>query len=697
MSTPMPAAAPRPAGAEGEDRPPGAELRIPAEFRSDPPLMSRAAPCLRTLDPRLDDVVSRVFSDSGPLAASLDSYRPRQVQIEMASAVSSAIETQDVLVCEAGTGTGKTLAYLVPALLSGRRTIISTGTRNLQDQLFGRDLPLARKALATDARCALLKGRSNYLCRERLRRSLAGSRHVDPVFAPDLATIGDWARHTVEGDIAEMTEIPESAPVWRHATSTADNCLGPECPSYTECHVHRARRNAIQADILVVNHHLFFADMVLREEGFGELLPGAEAVVLDEAHQLAETATRFFGTTHSSAQTAELLRDAAHAHREEAGDQPALVELSGECGLALEALRHALGEPGQRLTWSEASASPAVERASQRLRASLRALSEALEPMAERGAALQNCAQRAALAASRLAFVTRAEEEPDPVRWVETHRFGFTLHASPLDVAPMMSERIYAAPCAWVFTSATLAVEGRLAHFAQRLGLDEAVAHVWASPFDFERQALCYLPPGLPDPRAPDYRTALLEELVPVLEATCGRAFVLFTSFRALNAISERLPERIPYPVLVQGSAPRRELLARFRSLPNAVLLATHSFWEGVDVRGEALSCVVIDKLPFAAPDDPVLRARIRFLREQGRDPFMSYQLPHAVLALKQGVGRLIRDPEDRGVVVLCDPRVLRKGYGRAFLDSLPPMPRTRERAEIRRFFERGGAAGPSR
>ena len=651
--------------------------------------MSAVPARVRTPDVPLDERVAEVFASGGPLDARLDAYQPRGVQIEMACAVSSAIATQDVLVCEAGTGTGKTLAYLVPALLSGRRTIISTGTRHLQDQLFFRDLPLARKALGARARCALLKGRSNYLCRERLKRSASRGRHFDSALDRDLSAIETWAYSTVEGDSAEQADIPEHAPAWRLATSTADNCLGQECPSYSECHVLRARRNAIEADLLVVNHHLFFADMVLREEGFGELLPGAETVILDEAHQLAETATRFFGATHSSAQTVELLRDAVRAHHDEAGEMSALSELASDCESALLELRRVLGGSGRRIAWSEAFDVPEVEDAARSLAASLDALCEALEPMAVRGGALQNCAQRAALARSRFEFLTHPEEGADPVRWVETHRVGFTLRASPLDIAPMVSERVYALPCAWIFTSATLAVEGSLSHFAGRLGLDQPLAHVWPSPFDFARQALCYLPPGLPDPRSPHYHPALVEELVPVLEATRGRAFVLFTSFRAMEEVRALLPARIPYPVLLQGIAPRHELLDRFRRQANAVLLGTYSFWEGVDVRGEALSCVIIDKLPFAPPDDPVLRARMRYLRELGQDPFMSHQLPHAVLALKQGVGRLIRDPEDRGVVVLCDPRVVQKGYGRVFLNSLPEMPITRERGDIRTFFSR--------
>ncbi len=458
----------------------------------------------------------------------------------------------------------------------------------------------------------------------------------------------------------------------------------------------RARRNAIEADLLVVNHHLLFADMVLREEGFGELLPGAEAVVLDEAHQLPETATRFFGTTHSSAQTAELLRDAVRAHHEEAGETLDLVELADGCEGALRALHRALGGAGRRLAWSEAFARSEVEDAARALTAAIDGLCEALEPLAVRGVALKNCAERAALVRSRFEFLTFPQDGADPVRWVETHRAGFTLHASPLDIGPMVSRRVYSSPCAWVFTSATLAVEGSLAHFAQRLGLDQPLAHVWPSPFDFARQARCYLPPGLPDPRSPEYCRALVEELVPVLTATRGRAFVLFTSFRAMEEVQELLPARIPYPVLVQGVAPRHELLDRFRRQGDAVLLGTYSFWEGVDVRGEALSCVIIDKLPFAPPDDPVLRARMRYLREMGQDPFMSHQLPQAVLTLKQGVGRLIRDPEDRGVVVLCDPRIAQKGYGPVFLNSLPDMPITRDRGDIRAFFSRDGDAGPA-
>ena len=649
--------------------------------------MSTLPTSLRAPDLSLDERVVEVFASGGPLQGCLDAYRPRNVQIEMACAVSSAIAGRDVLVCEAGTGTGKTLAYLVPALLSGRRTIVSTGTRHLQDQLFFRDLPVVRKALASPARCALLKGRSNYLCRERLKRHAARSRQLDPALDRDLSAIEAWAHDTVDGDIAELAEVPERAPAWRLATSTADNCLGQECPSYSECHVLRARRKAIEAELLVVNHHLFFADMVLREEGFGELLPGAETVVMDEAHQLAETATGFFGTTQSSAQTLELLRDAARAQRDEAGELSALGDLAGECEDALLRLHRTLGGSGRRVAWNEALVVPEVEEAARTLTVALDALYEELEPMAERGSALQNCAQRAALARSRFEFLTRPEEGADPVRWVEVHRAGFTLHASPLDIAPMLSERVYGSPSAWIFTSATLAVEGSLSNVSERLGLDQPLAHVWPSPFDFARRALCYLPPGLPDPRMPDFHSALVDELAPVLEATRGRAFVLFTSYRAMAEVRALLPARIPYPVLVQGSAPRHELLDRFRRQADTVLLGTYSFWEGVDVRGEALSCVIIDKLPFAPPDDPVLRARLRHLRELGHDPFMSYQLPHAVLALKQGVGRLIRDPEDRGVVVLCDPRVAKKGYGRVFLNSLPDMPITRARQDIQDFF----------
>ena len=652
--------------------------------------MSGDSEGLRTPETRPDAGLARVFAPEGPLAASVPGYRPRAAQIEMANAVSLAIETQDVLICEAGTGTGKTFAYLVPALLSGRRTIISTGTRNLQEQLFHRDLPLTRNALGVRGRCALLKGRGNYLCSERLKQSASSGPGLEPEMESDLAVIRDWASRTVDGDIAELAEVPENAPAWRHATSTPDNCLRQECPlvrrmppAPSPAQRDRSRSSGRQTTISSLPTwccaRRASASCCPVSKPWCSTRPTSSPRSPPASSEPPRAVRRWRICCATRSPRTATRRATSRLCPSGCGIAKA------PCGRCTVLLRGASAAPGWR--GRDAIREPEVERAAVRLVDSLQCFSEALEPMAVRGAALQSCFQRAENALARVRSLTRTEGEGGTVRWVETQRFGFTFHASPLDVAPMISERVYAERCAWVFTSATLAVDATLAHFAQRLGLDEPLARVWPSPFDFKRQALCYLPPGLPDPRSPGYRAAFVEELVAVVEATRGRAFVLFTSYRAMEEVQHVLPARIPYPVLLQGSAPRNALLDRFRRRANAVLLGTYSFWEGVDVRGEALSCVVIDKLPFAPPDDPVLRARMHFLRESGRDPFVSHQLPQAVLLLKQGVGRLLRDPGDRGVVVLCDPRIVRRGYGRVFLNSLPPMPTTRDRDAIRSFF----------
>ena len=683
-----------------EPRPPAFAARDPADIHATSPAV---------------DPTARVFSEGGPLAGRIPGYQPRVQQLEMAQAVAATLADYSVLVCEAGTGTGKTLAYLVPAVLSGGKIIISTGTRNLQDQLFHRDLPLVLQALGIQVKAALLKGRANYLCLQRLREVTLSGQSLDGALEADLAEIRTWAGLTRHGDTAELTSIPEDAPVWRHATSTADNCYGQECPAIADCHVLKARRRAIESDVLVVNHHLFFADMVLRQEGFGELLPGADAVILDEAHQLPDIATRFFGTSISSTQLIGLARDAETAYRIEAGDQPALPAAAGALRRAVQAFTGRLDSRESRVTWEELALRPGIKEAVEALNGALEALRVVLVQLAERGSLLDACQRRCDLHRARFAALAR---DPDPkgapadsewpgsdwgdtsppdyeqtvpeVRWLERQARGFVWHASPLEVSSQMAERIHGQRCAWIMTSATLAVGGRLDHFSARIGAGEARHQVWGSPFDFERQALCYLPPGLPDPRSADYSNALLETICQVLAISEGRAFVLFTSHAAMEMAASRLRTRLEFPLFVQGDAPRSELLEQFRSTANAVLLGTHSFWEGVDVRGDALSCVIIDKLPFAPPSDPVLRARLERLRAQGREPFREHQLPQAVLTLKQGVGRLIRDTEDRGVVVLCDPRVAGKGYGKVFIKSLPPMPITRDLDDLIDFFSRG-------
>jgi ATP-dependent DNA helicase DinG len=614
----------------------------------------------------------------------------------MARAILAAIESGGVLAAEAGTGTGKTFAYLVPALLAGGKVIVSTGTKTLQDQLYGRDLPAVKAALSragtSGSTVALLKGRANYVCLHRLERALREARRGPGENAAQLRLIERFARVSASGDRTELGDVAEDAPVWPLATSTRDNCLGQDCPSYAECFVMRARREALAADVLVVNHHLFFADVMLRDEGVAELLPSCNTVIFDEAHQLPETARLFFGESLSSAQLVELARDARLELRAAGGGG---AELDGLCaGLekAARDLRLACEGEASRIAWSRALGRPQFAGALEALGAALGRLGEPLAAQAERSEGLAACARRAREAAATLARIRDAGAAGE-VRWIELFGQSLQLHLTPLSPAELFRRQMDDHPRAWVFTSATLAVGEDFSHFKRELGVESAASRAWPSPYDFARQALLYVPRGLAaDPNDPDFTAAVVDAAVPVLRASGGRAFLLFTTLRALRRAAELLGERfaregIAFPLLVQGSASRSALLERFRRHGNAVLLGAASFWEGVDVRGEALSVVLIDKFPFAPPEDPVLAARIEALRAQGGNPFLEFQLPQAVLALKQGVGRLIRDEADRGVLVLCDPRLYSKPYGRVIRSSLPPMRVTREIAEVERFF----------
>lgn len=608
----------------------------------------------------------------------------------MAECIADLMVEGGTLICEAGTGTGKTFAYLVPAILSGRKVLISTGTRNLQDQLFHRDLPLVREALGVPIRVALLKGRANYLCRHRLKLTLEDSVALDANSRIALKRIEDWSRATQRGDIAELP-IAEDALIWPAVTSTTDNCLGQECPEWQGCHLVAARREAQAADLVVVNHHLFCADLALKDEGFGEILPGADCFVLDEAHQLPETATSFFGMRVSSRQLQDLARDTELEYRREAGDLPELLKRLAALRRAVQDLRLALGETDRRGPWSELLGATEVQKALRTLERRLTALIEGLKTLSGRGKGLDACLGRALALGEDLQRLS-APEASEAVRWFETQGRGFRLHETPLEVAEPFRAQMGRPKTAWIFTSATLAVGERFDHFARQLGIEGARSACWDSPFDYGRQALWFVPRGMPQPSDPAYNAALLSLIREVIGHSRGRAFLLFTSYRALREIAEGLEGGIDYPILVQGTAPRAELLERFRALGNAVLLGTSSFWEGVDVRGEALSCVLIDRLPFASPGDPVLAARIDAARRRGGNPFNEIQLPRAVIALKQGAGRLIRDGADRGVLVVCDPRLLGRSYGHRFLESLPPMARTRSLDDVRDFF----AAEPS-
>ena len=594
----------------------------------------------------------------------------------MAAAVGLALARVEPLIVEAGTGTGKTFAYLVPALLSGRSVIISTGTRTLQDQLFRRDVPLLAEALGLPVKVALLKGRANYLCGHRLEQamqqpSLWGAERGT---AGMLSRVSRWAATTASGDLAELTDLPEQSSLWPTITSTRENCLGQECPQFSRCHVMAARRNAQAADVVVVNHHLLLADLTLKDEGFGDLLPGAEAVILDEAHQVPDIAAQFFGQTWSVRQVQILLRDLTSELTAAGVRAPSIAGEQSIVEARLDDLRACTpGGPG-RHEWrhlSESFLDILVE-----LETALGGLAAEVEGLGA-GAGAANCARRAHKLASSLGDLMEVSEESG-LRWVETAASGLSLQFTPFEIADRLRGYVEARPCAWVFTSATLAIGDDFSHFATRIGMPEARTLHIESPFDYRLQARIYLPRNMPDPQHPDFGPKFIAACAPLLEASGGRAFLLYTSYRALGegvaALKARFPEP-PFPVLVQGQAPREALLSQFRALGNAVLLATGSFWEGVDVKGEALSIVAIDKLPFAAPDDPLLKARLEGIRRRGGNPFTEYQLPQAVLALKQGVGRLIRDIDDFGVIVLGDPRLTTKGYGKAFLQALPPSP----------------------
>jgi ATP-dependent DNA helicase DinG len=647
------------------------------------------------LDPEFAQRLDAVFAVDGLLARAIDGWRTRPQQIEMAHAVATAMQSRTALVAEAGTGTGKTFAYLVPALLAGGKVIVSTGTKTLQDQLFARDLPTVRDALGVPARIALLKGRANYVCHWHLARARQDGRFASRDDVHYLGEIERFARTSETGDRGQLASVPEQASVWPLVTSTRDNCLGSECPHHAECFVLKARREALEADVVVVNHHLFFADVVLRDEGAGELLPACNTVILDEAHQLPDTASVFFGESTSSAQWIELARDTKLEAVASAADFAPLPEAAAKFEKAVRDLRLAWNGPTGRAPARDALVRPGFEDALADVATALRALDELLDFQAERSEGLARLRERAAEQLDRLER-WRADaggSGSDFVRWVEVFAQSVQLHATPLAIGTQFRRQLDEPPArAWIFTSATLSVRGDFAHYVDRMGLDAARTATWDSPFDYARQAVLYVPEGLPEPNSEGYTRAVVDAALPLVEAAGGRAFLLFTSLRAMREAHEHVVEGLKQrglecPVLVQGDGSRTELLERFRRLGNAVLVGSHSFWEGVDVRGPTLSLVVIDRLPFTPPDDPVLTARIARITAEGGNAFMDYQLPHAVIQLKQGAGRLIRDETDRGVLMLCDPRVLTKSYGKRVWRSLPPMRRTRDAAEAVEFL----------
>jgi ATP-dependent DNA helicase DinG len=640
---------------------------------------------------RIDRDIAGIFAAQGPLACAIDGYHARAQQVAMAERVARAIADHGTLIAEAGTGTGKTFAYLVPALLSGGKVLLSTGTKNLQDQLFHRDLPAVRAALRVPVSTALLKGRANYVCHYHLQRNLQDGRFASRQDVADLQAIARFARQSRSGDKAELPAVSEEAPAWQYATSTRENCLGSKCEHYKNCFVMQARRDALAADVVVVNHHLFFADVMLKDDGMAELLPACNTVIFDEAHQLPVTATAFFGESCSTGQLLELARDMVTEGVAGAPDMRELPDAARRLERAARDLRLAVPLKEARVP---AHALQSQQDFAAALKGMQQALTEAtarLELAAPRSEGLAKTAERAQLLGERL---TRWVDDDylEQVRWVETYTHSLALHATPLSVAEAFRRQLDGPPRAWVFTSATLSVNGDFAHYQSQLGLEEADCGLWDSPFDYASNALLYLPRDLPEPNSETHTQSVVEHALPALRASGGRAFLLFTTLRAMRQAHALLTERfkvegLDYTLLMQGEGTRSELLERFRRLGNGVLLASASFWEGVDVRGEALSLVIIDKLPFAPPDDPVLQARMEHLRRGGGNPFTGFQLPQAAIALKQGAGRLIRDERDRGVLMICDPRLATKSYGKTLLASLPQMRRTRELGAVEAFF----------
>ncbi|MDI1299879.1 ATP-dependent DNA helicase [Methylotenera sp.] len=635
--------------------------------------------------------IRQVFEKDGTLAKHIDGYSERSQQLEMALAIGDAIENNTQLVAEAGTGTGKTFAYLVPALLTGGKVIISTGTKNLQDQLYSRDLPNVRDALKVPVTVAMLKGRANYVCHYHLERAEQEGRFASREDAKYVHVIKTFAENSKTGDKSELNSVPENAMIWASVTSTRDNCLGGDCAYYKECFVMEARKKALEADVVVVNHHLFFADVMLRDEGVAELLPSANTVIFDEAHQLPEVAGLFFGEDVSTSQLLELARDCTTAYLTLAKDCAALGDAIPVLEKAAKDFRLVFAYEGSRLPVQKALALKGFEEAFDHMQNQLRILAMVLETQAARDPLLEKCWQRSE-ALCDLFRRWKAAENNNLVRWVEVFTHSVQLHATPLSVAEGFGKQLNAQPRAWIFTSATLAVKSDFSHYLERMGLQDAKTGYWESPFNYQEQALFYVPAEMPDPNSPSYTASVVAAALPVLQASGGRAFVLSTSLRAMREIHALLKEEfvengIESPLLLQGESSRTELLDRFRKLGNAVLVGSQSFWEGVDVRGEALSVVIIDKLPFAPPDDPVLSARVDKLNAEGKNAFMEYQLPYSVITLKQGAGRLIRDENDRGVLMICDPRLITKSYGKRIWQSLPPFKRTRVLADVQAFF----------
>jgi ATP-dependent DNA helicase DinG len=632
-------------------------------------------------------IIKQLFSATGPLALSIDGYTPRQPQIDMAVAVDDALKTRSQLVVEAGTGTGKTFAYLAPALKSKGKTIISTGSKALQEQLYHRDLPVLVKALGAAKKTALLKGRANYLCTYRLTQHVAHVPTDDPDVMHQLAMVAKFASETHSGDLADCIGIEEDAKVLPYVSSTADNCLGKECPDFQECYIRKARLKAADADVVVINHHLFFADMAVKESGFAELMPNADAYIFDEAHQLSEIASDYFGETMSTKKLVDLINDLRAIYRAEIPDMLQLGKSLNKLETSVADLRLQFGVDGSRGDWREKLSNKLICSALHRVISDLEFVYQVLKLCLERSDKIEHPFERV------LAFKGQLERVFDTAQtgfsyWYETTRRYLTINITPLNVSAKFALMMKESGAGFVFTSATLSVDNELSHFNASLGLKPKQSMMVDSPFDYANQALLCLPRYLPQSHEDNMPHAIVKLTLELIKSAKGRCFVLFTSYRMMHLVAEGLTTQMDYPVYMQGQMSKRIILEKFTRHGNAVLLGTASFWEGVDVRGSTLSCVIIDKLPFAAPDDPLLQAKMQDCQMQGKDPFAHIQLPQAVIALKQGVGRLIRDNKDKGVLVICDNRLVTRQYGQVFLKSLPPMRRTRSLEDANTFLK---------
>ncbi|MCG9786070.1 ATP-dependent DNA helicase [Vibrio mediterranei] len=632
--------------------------------------------------------IKKAFASDGALGRVIPGFQPRQPQLDMADAVEQAIHNEDQLVVEAGTGTGKTFAYLVPALLSGKKTIISTGSKNLQEQLFHRDLPLMVEALGFHGQVSLLKGRSNYLCLDRLSRQMVESHTTETQtdLLSQLVKVRSWSSETKSGDLGECDAIAEDSPIIPTITSTNDNCLGKECPSYQDCFVLKARKRALDSDVVVVNHHLFMADLAIKETGFGELIPEAEVFIFDEAHQIPDIASQYFGQSISSRQIQDLAKDIEIGYRTEARDMRQLQKAGDRLSQSAMDMRIVLGDTGFRGNWRDAVASPSIKRELDRLLDAINLVIDVLKLALGRSQLLDTAFERANLIKGRIERVCDVTITGYSY-WYDTSPRHFSLHITPLTVADKFHEQVEIKGGAWIFTSATLAVSDDFGHFTSRLGLIPKQQFSLPSPFDYPTQARLCVPRYLPEPNSQGLAQKLVNMLSPVIEENQGRCFFLCTSHSMMRELGEKFRESLSLPILLQGETSKQKTLAEFMELGNALLVATGAFWEGIDVRGDTLSCVIIDKLPFTAPDDPLLKARIEDCKLQGGDPFQQVQLPDAVITLKQGVGRLIRDQKDRGALIICDNRLVTRDYGATFLASLPPIPRTRDLGTIRQFL----------